>query len=368
MPDSKNILIVTGSYSVSCSKQSYFGQEIYEAFKKIFLGDIDFFNGGTFEYLHNILNDIKKYKVIVWMPDIDNSYNKFLQSIKVENRTAILIQSKINDYNKYSTFQIVERMFKAHSNICLEISKVEVTAPRATYKFRILDPLGNVWYDGSSITESSMCIASRVEKLLSYHRYPSTRLNDPIGDIDIDPQFIKAVRSFGWRFSNLISGAINKERFLGNASTRCMRGFPAIRCNSGIYISRRNVDKETIDEQDFVPVFIENNEVVYSGMNKPSVDAAVQTMLFDYYHSVNYIIHGHVYVHSAPFTKKHIPCGYIEEFDEVILLKRDHRSFDFSVNLTGHGCLILAKNFEYIASIGMSARDFPEYLTSRAFD
>ena len=62
---------------------------------------------------------------------------------------------------------------------------------------------------------------------------------------EMDDSFIAAVRAYGWRFSMLINHAVNKERFLGNASTRCMHGFPSQKLGDVIFVSKR--DKEYID-------------------------------------------------------------------------------------------------------------------------
>ena len=45
---------------------------------------------------------------------------------------------------------------------------------------------------------------------------------------------------------------------------------------------------------------------------KPSVDTPIQIKLFNYYHNVNYMVHGHVYVDNAKMTEHKIPlwlCG-----------------------------------------------------------
>jgi hypothetical protein len=303
------------------------------------------------------------------MPLIDNSEDKYLGNIKIQNPTAILIQSKRNDYNNYTTFQIVERMFAARSNLCLEISKVDEMSAGATYNFRILDPLGNLWYDGSYITNAADRIALIVKKLRSLNRYPSKRIIDENRKItNIEDSFIAAVRAYGWRFSTLINHAINKERFLGNASTRCMQGFPSQKVGDVIFVSKRNINKETIHIQNFVPVTVHHNEVWYYGEHKPSVDSAVQVMLFEYYHNVKYIIHGHTYIPGVAVTKSHVPCGYIEELNEITSLVPDHRTGNFAVNLIGHGCIILAENFKYMAELPMIARNFPEDLRAHGWD
>lgn len=359
-----NLLIVTGTFDKDQGKASYFGTNIYEAFKSAYDEDtILFLNGGNLTSLDETFQNIGQFKVIVWMPLIDNSEDKYLGDIKKKNTTALLIQSKRNDSNKYTNFDLVKRMFAAHSNLCLEISKVDGMTAGYTYNFKLLDPLGNIWYDGPFIKVAADRMTQVVQRLLSMTRYPSRQVTDNDIDKDVDRHFLEAVKSYGWRFSTLINHAINKQRFLGNASTRCMRGFPAQKNDNVILVSKRNVEKESISAQEFVPVNLQGNEVCYYGDHKPSVDSAVQIMLFNYYPYVKYIIHGHTYIPGCIYTAKHVPCGCIEEFQEITQLVPDQGSYNFSINLVGHGCIILANDLDYIAGLPMVARDFPEDLT-----
>lgn len=359
-----NLLIVTGTFDKDHGKTSYFGTEIYEAFKRAYDEDtILFLNGGNLTTLDETFQNIGQFKVIVWMPLLDNSHDKYLEYIKKRNPKAILVQSKRNDSNKYTTFDLIKRMFAAHSNLCLEISKVNEMTSGTTYNFKLMDPLGNLWYDGAFIKETADRVVQIIKRLLSMTRYPSIRVTDENISGDVEDTFIEAVRSYGWRFSTLINHAINKERFLGNASTRCMLGFPSQKNDGVIKVSKRNVDKNSLSKQDFVTVEQNSKEIWYQGFDKPSVDTAVQMMLYDYYYFVKYIIHGHTYIPGVAFTKSHVPCGYIEEFHEITSLMPDHRSSNFAINLIGHGCIILAKDLDYIAGLPMVARDFPEDLT-----
>ena len=77
---------------------------------------------------------------------------------------------------------------------------------------------------------------------------------------------------------------------------------------------------------------------------------------------MNYIIHGHVYVKNGLFTSKKIPCGFIEEFDEIKSLVPNRDQTNFAINLKGHGCLILANDLSYLESQydELYGRPFPE--------
>ena len=143
-----------------------------------------------------------------------------------------------------------------------------------------------------------------------------------------------------------------------------MLGFPSIRNKDFIFISRRNINKQIIEKDDFVQVDLDSENVLhYDYGSKPSVDAPIQVKLYEYYRSVKYIIHGHTYVTGAVFTKQYIPCGCMEEVGAITELFPDHLSCNFAVNLIGHGCVMLANDLKYFAEVGLTARSFPENLT-----
>jgi hypothetical protein len=186
-----------------------------------------------------------------------------------------------------------------------------------------------------------------------------------VQDFSISPEFLDIVRSYGDKFATFVN-AINPNRFLGNAATRCSFGFPAQRQEERIFVSRRNVDKQGMGEKDFVEAALgvsasnSATKVCYYGVQKPSVDTPVQLLLFDYYSDVHYMIHGHVYVKDAPVTKSKIPCGCLEEFSEVVHAFPRARNKNFAINLRGHGCLVMAGDLEFLRQIELQGRVFPE--------
>lgn len=354
----KKCLVIAGTFGVD-NKISYFGHQIVSALEKKF--SVHSLNGGSLSDLDAILKKIKEFEIVFWMPNIDNSVDKYLPRIKQENKTCILIQSKRNDAGKYTLFEIIERMFKVHANMCFVIDKSN------KYKFKVLDPLGNLWYDDEDFISAVDVLVDRVEFISKLTRIKTHQENflpektSVIAPIEIEPQFISLIQEYAVAFSELIREAVNKERFLGNVSTRCMKGFPTFVCNDTIFVSKRDVDKTRISNEDFVAVRRNENEVVYSGDNKPSIDTPIQIRLYNYYHKVKYIIHGHVYVSGAPVTRLPIPCGYVEEVEEIKKLFPWRDTPNFCVNLIGHGCLILAEDLEFLRK-SIYARDFPERL------
>ena len=77
---------------------------------------------------------------------------------------------------------------------------------------------------------------------------------------------------------------------------------------------------------------------------------------------VNYEI-APVYIDGAPFTRKMIPCGGLEEVDEIMEAVGDNREKDFfAINLIGHGCIVMANNVNQLREIQYVSREMPEVL------
>jgi len=303
-------------------------------------------NGGSLEAI--LAFDPKLHDVLVWMPNINNDEDKLLGALKQKNPKLTLVSSKRIVEKNYSDFDVVGRLLKSHSALGIAIRRSR------GYRFQLIDPLGNVFCDTQSVPALADALVARVTELVKMTRIGSRNVGTaPATIVGID-DFVDVVRQYGDAFSRHVN-AINPERFLGNASarpteriTRCCHGFPGMRHDACYLISRRNVNKERISATDFVAVETDETAVQYHGYHKPSVDAAIQIRLFNFYRNVNFIVHGHVYVENAPMTASKIPCGHIEEFDEIAALATDELSGNFSVNLRGHGCLILAEDLSYL--------------------
>ena len=330
-------LIVGGTFDRAGGKASFMIAQLWMG-----LGDgWECINGGSIETLK--LFSPKGIKVLIWMPNISNEEDKIVDTLKKINPSILLIQSKRSVDKKYSDFDVIGRLLKSHSALGI---KIEITDGK--YRFKLLDPLGNDWGYSRSLFDLSYPIQKRVDRLLSLTRVGSIRKDSLNLQGKVPEDFLEVVKEYGARFSKFVM-AVNPNRFLGNASTRCAKGFPAIRMQSCILVTRRNVDKETLSEEDFVAVSnVLDNAVHYVGPNKPSVDTPIQIKLFELYSNVNYIIHGHAYIANAPFTESKIPCGYLEEYEEIYKLFPGRGMTNFSVNLSGHGCLILANDLEYL--------------------
>ncbi|MBI4533058.1 MAG: class II aldolase/adducin family protein [Candidatus Melainabacteria bacterium] len=321
-------------------------------------------NGGTLDQLTAV--DFQAVDVLVWAPNVSNDEDKILPAIKARNPKLFLISSKRVVEKQYSVFDVISRLLKSRSNL-----GIKITQNQGTYQFELLDPLGNCLCATSSVGELGAAIKRRVEELCAMTRIGSTSIGSCCScHPTVNDEFVQLVRQLGDEFSRYVN-AVNPERFLGNASarptdriTRCCHGFPAMRADlkdSPVYlVSRRNVDKTTMSAGDFVVVTACEDKVEYFGDVKPSVDAPIQIRLFNFYNKVRYIVHGHVYVSDAPSTHSKVPCGHVEEFAEIQALFPDPDSANFTVNLKGHGCLILASDLDFLRQQSFVARPFPE--------
>lgn len=314
-------------------------------------------NGGTLDEIRDM--DFTAYDTMMWMPNISNDEEKILPAIKQKNGRMLLISSKRVVEKTYNEFDVIGRLLKSRSNLGVMIEK----RADGRYNFKLLDPLGNQYCNTDDITDLAGAISARVATIKGLTRIGSEQVG-PERPSGVEPEFIKTVIRLGDEFSRHVN-AVNPERFLGNASTRrttrCCHGFPAVRADDDTYlVSRRNVDKQTMTPDDFVHIRKDEDKVRYYGAAKPSVDSPIQIRLFNHYAGVNYIVHGHVYVDGAPMTDSKVPCGHVEEFNEIVKLVPDGGATDFVINLRGHGCLVFAKDLAFFDRVKFKGRPFPE--------
>lgn len=221
-----------------------------------------------------------------------------------------------------------------------------------------IDPLGNLWCpqtrDVKTLVSNTL---QRAIDLTNFTRFPSTQLTE--GSFTILPKdadsFFRFIQECAKKFEELICPANGITRFLGNGSFRCTLGFPSYRSPSNlIFVTKRNLDKTQLNKDGFLPVFLspDEREVFYRGKDKPSVDTPIQLLLYKKFPKINYMVHSHCYVEGAPFTSSAIPCGAIEEVEEVkkvlnsLIEARGKELTSAAVNLKGHGSLLLSEKVE----------------------
>ena len=368
------ILFVGGTFDDDGGRRSSLVDKIADAIIEVtdeVFFDLDVYNGGEFDKIEEILESSKDYDAVLWWANVPNDKPK-LRDVKSINQKTMLITSKRNDKSlslwrkKYSFQELINRALQAKANLCVEFSKQD----DGQFKMMLFDPLGNAWYDGFNVKEFAKVLLERTKYLSEITRKRCIP-TDITSEIPNNEEFFSVVKDYAEAFHSLIHPEEGVTRFLGNSSfreeqrTRCERGFPSFRDGDTIFVSRRNVDKRYIDKDNFVPTKLDaDGNVLYSGENKPSVDTPIQLKLYEALPEINYMIHAHVYIDDAPYTENMVPCGGIEEVDEVLSAIDNNfgsRTGDFyAINLIGHGCIVMANNVEQLKNLPFRGRVLPE--------
>lgn len=323
-------------------------------------------NGGDWAALERICQTLPDHGAILWMPDVDNSRPKLVDSIKKLAPRTLLITSKRNDAGRYSFGDLVARALRSHSGLMLELSKSSGGFVAAS----LMDPLGNVFCQKEvDVANLAAALCARVDFLQLGTRIGSTCLGSRFFEPeDMESperleQFFEIVRAHADTFHKLIHGAVHSERLMGNASFRCESGFPAFRMRGDVaFVSRRNIDKRDIGLAGFVAVSLsDEHRVGYWGDPevKPSVDAPINIRLFNALPRIFWMLHSHTYVRGAPMTEHVLACGDLREADAVLRLVNPEQS-SFAINLRGHGSLVGASEPEALRAIEYVERPAPE--------
>lgn len=356
------VLIVGGTFDSKGGRPSKLITSLYNNIVGIDNYKVILFNGGLVTSLHNIiLPSVVNYDVVFWFANVSNDEDK-LRDVKAINPKCILITSKRNNDSKYTFAELISRALAIKANLTVEFSKHE-----DKFNMMLFDPLGNVFYDGFEVPALCDAIVHRTNQLFTFTRVPTIRETElPTPEVPEETEFFEFAHDCADVFQNLIRPAKGTERFLGNMSFRCQNGFPSFRGENGIiYVSRRNVDKSDINASSFVPTFLtEDNTTKYFGEYKPSVDTPIQLRLYKKLPWANYMLHAHCYVDTSMIlealllcTNKPIPCGALEEVEEIIetyMVGRfywdtkynDQSPRLLAINLKGHGCILVAKDVE----------------------
>lgn len=379
-------LIVGGTWDLDGGKPSGFVSKMCNAIRKYRHDDaILMYNGGDYNKLKDIINLADMYDTVFWLANVDNSLPKIC-NVKEINPKAMLISSKNNLGGKYTFQDILQRSFKSKSNLMIEFTNGE----NNKFKMRVFDPLGILYYNGENIDEMTLKILTRLDIISKITKQSTTSDEENSGALawffnqfkqemhhenenpipSKNAEFLEVVKNYASIFAGAMAhnDKILIERFLGNASLRCPKGFPSFRDKDYIFVSRRNVNKAFIGPEDFVPVRLKDNKLFYCGNYKPSVDTPIQVRLYEMFPNINYMIHGHVYVNDAPYTQNPLPCGAVEEVDEIanIIAKRFDNDFNkdfYAINLIGHGCILMADTPDKLtANLNFTARPQPEVI------
>lgn len=368
------ILFVGGNWDLNGGRKS----KIVEEFAK-FLPNVTVYNGGNFNDLNDILESCVNYDIVLWWANVSNDLPK-IRNVKDINYKVMLVSSKRNVEGKYSFQDLLQRSFSLKSNLTIEFSMVD-----NKYYMRLFDSLGNMWYEGFSIKLCSKILIERLNFIRSITRESTVSNEENVGAlawffnmfkdemyesndnpfVPIKEEFLEIVRNYAYKFAEATFETKEVKRFLGNASFRCPKGFPSFRDSKYIFVSKRNVNKEFIGIKEFVPVYLEDGKLFYCGDNKPSVDSPIQVRLYSLLPNINYMIHSHCYIENAPYTNVVLPCGALEEVDEIKNVIKKYYDNDYNkdfyvVNLLGHGSIMMSNKPSQLKNIRMVGRKLPE--------
>jgi hypothetical protein len=352
----KSIAIVGGTFG-SQPKRSKIVDLMYQYIEEVKedykIANLMLYNGGVVSDLPTIIQELISYRSVLWFPNISNDVEK-VRGIKDIYPHKYLVTSKRNENKKYSMNFLVNHALGLHANLCVEF------VPGLRIIGRVFDPLGNVWCDYTdNIKLLTLKLLSRLQHIELVVRQGTIRKGEAL-EIPSIPEFFSLVRDYGKVFTSMIDPEKEVKRFLGNTSFRCDKGFPSFRSNDLVFVSRRNVDKELIDEQGFVATQLSGKSLYHYGPHKPSVDTPIQTRLYKYYNKINYMIHSHTYIKDAPFTQHHYPCGALEEAREITRTLPDKNLELIFLNLIGHGSLAMSSSISGLMNIPYIPRPLPE--------
>lgn len=401
-----NILLVGGTFNTVKNPNGSYGKAsglIYKmddairnslAFKTT--GDIlDTYNGGDYNFLQQLLQMTPRYDIVFWFANVDNSLPK-IRDVKSVAPKTMLVTSKRNSKTqhgkKYSFPELVQRALISKSNLMFEFSETD----EGLFNMLVFDFLGCAWYNGTDITQAVNAALQRLYYLASITRQrtvPSpeddkrglmlkwffdqfaqdVKPSDKTIDMPDEQASIDLVHGYAEQFHKLMHLECNtphaKPEHMPPQVGRCSKGMPSFRLGDYIFISQRNVSEEYLELSHFVPIYTENGEIYYCGDKKPTVDAPVQLKLYQALPNIRYILHSHCYIQGADFTDKCIPCGAVEEADEILRIidekYPDRNQTFYQLNLLGHGSILMGGSVEEMKGLLYRNRPMPELWTMR---
>lgn len=389
------ILLVGGNYNQDGGKASGLVNKMFCCLQEIIKENnmlVNMYNGGTVADLERILEETKFADVVIWMPNVPNDVPK-IRNVKEVNPYTMLITSKRNDGGKYTFQEIINRSLGLKANMTIEFRKTD----SGIFNMMAFDPLGTCWYDGVDLPSCMKKVMERIVFLKSITRQKTISTDEDKNllmkwyfdqykqeeyssssrpEIPEKDSFIQLVKQYAEIFHKIMVPEQGVNRFLGNASLRpkektnfrCTKGFPSFKAGKYIFVSERNVNKEFLNIDNFVPTYLEDGKVYYCGEKKPSVDTPIQLRLYDQLPNINYMIHSHCYLENAAFTKTPIPCGAIEEVEEILSLidgvYESREKNQYRLNLIGHGSIIMGSDVVDLEDARYVARKMPEMVRS----
>lgn len=320
-------LVVCGRFDTNGGKPSGYAHKMLEGMK-----GWSVVNGGRWSDLQTLIQGVKLFSAVLWMPDIPNDFPKLVPELKQINPKMILTISKNNRRREYNILELGSRLLEVKGNLMVVFD--EDNSDKIVGS--VIDPLGNIFIDKE--TNPSIVgriIARRVEDLMKFTRIGSKSIGDSIRTPN-EEEFFSIVRQYSKVFHEKVHGS-SPTRFIGNASFR------------------------GINTDGFIAVELESNsEVRFYGNHKPSVDTPIQVSLYRNFPKIQYMLHSHCYIKDAFMTKEIIPCGAIEEVNEILEAIDNKAKEKYFINLKGHGSLAMVSSVQDLYDIQYIGR-IPDY-------
>ena len=293
-----------------------------------------------------------------------------------------IFSTKIIDIKKFYP----KAMFVLIVNNNLNIQELTGLIISFNEKYRITDPLGNMFYEGLDENILTEKMISRLTFLKSIKRTSTISdeenkgalawlLNDYKQEMTENKNYIKTdliddkVINFMHNLSPVLAkSAFGDENALNNPAFRCPKGFPSFKTSKGIFVSKRNIENKMLEKEDFVYVYKknENEQIYYEGSGKPSVDTPIHLKMYKNLPNIKYIIHTHCYIKNAFFTTINYQCGAIEEADELLkVIDNNYKSRNkdfYIINQVGHGSIMMSDDIDKFKDIQIIGRKLPEYI------
>ena len=157
------VLLTAGTWDLNNGTKSGLIDKMYTLLKEYNDFDIDYYNGGNYENLKELVEKAKNYEIIFWMANVPNELKK-VRDVKNINPFAIVIGSKRNHYNyekegmEYTFVEVLNKSLIQRNNLTIEFSKLK---DENRFKMLLFDPLGTSWYEGYELEK---LVENRINK------------------------------------------------------------------------------------------------------------------------------------------------------------------------------------------------------------
>ncbi|NTW14373.1 MAG: class II aldolase/adducin family protein [Candidatus Moranbacteria bacterium] len=264
---------------------------------------------------------------------------KLLQRVKKLHPEALLVPFKIVEKGT-PLVEIIRFMLRAHAALAVYSYLGD------SRNFTIVDALGNEIRCEKERLPGML--AREILRFVRAVRRRSVRVGERIPPVPKLDTFVDFSRAMQPAFAQIVEKNVGSGRWPGNFSFRCTHGFSSVRAGEGFVITKRNVAKTGLTEEDFVYVDVGLHEGALRFFGqveaKPSIDAPVHRVIYEHLPWVSAIVHGHLFCHGEhvhPGNLERWPCGAENEaYDIVARAPRETRDL-WVANVDGHGFVAL---------------------------